>query len=145
MEKEFKKYYNETLSNFNLDSKQETISAALGIPDGRLDDIQQSFKDYIKNFEEGEQHTRSHIWAGLLYHCEPQSLMEVYALGSILGAFEFSQKVDLEPVQESLSKSMMMTAASYAMSQGVKAAIDNGDYNEAKKFAEEFHELIKKM
>ena len=45
MEKEFKKYYNETLSNFNLDSKQETISAALGIPDGRLDDIQQSFKD----------------------------------------------------------------------------------------------------
>ena len=39
----------------------------------------------------------------------------------------------------------MMTAASYAMSQGVKAAIDNGDYQEAKKFAEEFHELIKNM
>ena len=55
MEKEFKKYYNETLSNFNLDSKQETISAALGIPDGRLDDIQHSFKNYINNFEKGEE------------------------------------------------------------------------------------------
>jgi len=117
----------------------------VSVPDGRLDDIQQGFKNYIENFEKGKEHTRSHIWAGLLYHCEPQSLMEVFALGSILGAFEFSQKVDLEPVQESLSKSMMMTAASYAMSQGVKAAIDNGDYQEAKKFAEEFHELIKNM
>ena len=140
MDKQFKNYYQNALSDLNLSDDNETMSKALGLDTNRMKDLAQSFKSYVEGLNEGN-HKRASVWAGALYHCDPQSLMEVYALGAILGAFEYDQ--EFKPDKNNHMKNMLIKASASAMSEAVEYAINKGDYDKAIEFAKDFSELIK--
>jgi len=140
MDKQFKNYYQNALSGLNLSDDNETMSKALGLDTNRMKDLAQSFKSYVEGLNEGN-HKRASVWAGALYHCDPQSLMEVYALGAILGAFEYDQ--EFKPDKNNYMKNMLIKASASAMSEAVEYAINKGDYDKAIEFAKDFSELIK--
>lgn len=88
MEKKFKELYDDMLSNLDLETKSDLLSDAIGIGENRIDELKDSFLEVLKK-SGGENKTRSSIWASVLYHVEPKTFMELFALGTMLGAFEF--------------------------------------------------------
>ncbi len=140
MENQFKKFYQETLSKFKPSSESDSLSKAIGIDEGRLDELADKFKNYVLDSLEGEKATkRSDIWVGALYHLDPQNLLEVMTIGNMVGAFEYSQGV-----KNDASDMTLIKLGSYTMLQMIKACQKNNDWKEAVKSAEEFHEIIEK-
>ena len=140
MENQFKKFYQETLSEFKPSTESDRLSEAIGIDDGRLSELADKFKHYVLDSLEGKKITkRSDIWVGALYHLDPQNLLEVMTIGNMVGAFEYSQLNENGETDTTLVK-----LGSYTMLQMVKACQKNNDWKEAVKSVEEFHEIIEK-
>lgn len=139
MENQFKKFYQETLSEFKPGSETDSLSEAIGIDDGRLSELADKFKHYVLDSLEGKKATkRSDVWVGALYHLDPQNLLEVMTIGNMVGAFEYSQiSKDNDTPDPSLVK-----LSSYTMLQMIKACQKNDDWDEAVKSVEEFHQLV---
>ena len=140
MENQFKKFYQEALSEFKPSSESDSLSEAIGIDDGRLNELADKFKHYVLDSLEGKKATkRSDVWVGALYHLDPQNLLEVMTIGNMVGAFEYSQLNENDKADTTLVK-----LGSYTMLQMVKACQKNNDWKEAVKSVEEFHEIIEK-
>jgi hypothetical protein len=138
MENQFKKFYQETLSEFKPSSESDSLSEAIGIDEGRLSELADNFKNYVLNSLEGKKATkRSDVWVGALYHLDPQNLLEVMTIGNMVGAFEYSQLNKNDEADTTLVK-----LGSYTMLQMVKACQKNNDWEEAVKSVKEFHEII---
>lgn len=138
MENQFKKFYQKTLSEFKPSSESDSLSEAIGIDDGRLNELADKFKHYVLDSLEGKKSTkRSDVWVGALYHLDPQNLLEVMTIGNMVGAFEYSQLNKNDEADTTLVK-----LGSYTMLQMVKACQKNNDWKEAVKSVEEFHEII---
>lgn len=138
MENQFKKFYQETLSEFKPNSESDSLSEAIGIDDGRLSELSDKFKHYVLDSLKSEKTAkRSDVWIGALYHLDPQNLLEVMTIGNMVGAFEYSQLNENDKADTTLIK-----LGSYTMLQMIKACHKNNDWKEAVKSVEEFHEII---
>jgi|14BtaG_2_1085337.scaffolds.fasta_scaffold00027_48 hypothetical protein len=138
MKNQFKKFYQETLSEFKPSSESDSLSEAIGIDNKRLSELADNFKKYVLDSLEGKKMTkRSDIWVGALYHLDPQNLLEVMTIGNMVGAFEYSQLNKGDNSDTALVK-----LGSYTMLQMVKACQKNNDWKEAVASVEDFHKLI---
>ena len=76
------------------------------------------------------------MWAGVLYHLEPESLMEVFLLGTMMGAFEYSQSSNDD------SKKLLLLSH-YTLTMALEDAKKQNDWDFALQVTNEFQKLLK--
>jgi hypothetical protein len=135
MKNNFKNYYNETLSNLDLESESDLLSDSIGLDKDRVENMKNKFIDFIKENNKTAD-TRSQMWAGVLYHLEPESLMEVFLLGTMMGAFEYSQSSNDD------SKKLLLLSH-YTLTMALEDAKKQNDWDFALQVTNEFQKLLK--
>ena len=149
MEKKFKELYDDMLSNLNLETKSDLLSDAIGIKESRMDELKDSFLEVLKS-SGGENKTRSSIWAAVLYHVEPKTFMELFALGTMLGAFEFHHTIKESELQSSefkidIKSGQLALAALNAFMVNLDEAKEDNDWEYVINGIKHYNKFLKEL
>jgi len=148
MEKKFKELYDDMLSNLNLDTKSDLLADAIGIKENRIDELKDSFLEVLKSSSDVRK-SRSSIWASVLYHVEPKTFMELFALGTMLGAFEFHHTVkdELESTESQIStrSGQLALAALNAFIVNLDEAQEDNDWDYVINGIKHYNKFLKEL
>ncbi len=148
MEKKFKELYDDMLSNLDLDTKSDLLSDAIGIEENRIDELKDSFLEVLKSTGDVRK-SRSSIWASVLYHVEPKTFMELFALGTMLGAFEFHHTVkdELEYTESKINtkSGQLALAALNAFIVNLDEAQEDNDWDYVINGIKHYNKFLKEL
>jgi len=146
MEKLFKEFYQKSLSQFVLDTKDDEMSSAIGIKKERVKELTDKFQSVLEDLKDKDKKgfKRSDLWVNTLYHAEPKSLIEVMCIGNMIGAFEYHNTINDEEELQTTEK-MLIKIATVTLVKSIEECKKRDDWKSALDSCQDYLKAIDEL